>query len=537
MSKRTAAFGLMVLFLGTVFVVPVDAASYTQSGGMVTQTGQAYTASGTNESGVLVTNSGVFTLSDSTVTTTGNTSSADNSSFYGQNAGVLANSGATINLNNCTVHTSGTGANGVFAYGTGTNVHMTGGSVTCLAQLGHAVMATGGGTLTATNVVMSTAGTNSGAIATDRGGGTVTVEGGSATTSGQDSPGIYSTGIITVHNCTISASASEGAVIEGLNTVTLVDTDLSGGKETYGGVMLMQSMSGDAEVGTANFIMTRGSLTATTGPLFFITNTQGNIELTGVDTSAASGVLISAAGTSRWGTTGSNGGIVTFTASEQTLTGNIEIDNISTLSATLENGSSWTGALDSANTAGSTTFTMDATSTWTVTADSHVGGLNNSSGVSGSTISNIIGNGHNVYYNASVGANSYLGGGVYSLVNGGYLLPEGSTPPETTQVTLTVEVEGNGTVQPAEGSHSYDAGSVVTLTATPAFCSQFVGWQGDVESADNPLSIALDADQTVTAVFEQVENAPAASGITCLILAELIIVAYLLAKMWRVEKQ
>ena len=62
---------------------------YTQSGGAVALTGQSYSTANEDESGVLVTNSGVFTLSESTVTTSGNTSSSDDSSFYGDRKSVV----------------------------------------------------------------------------------------------------------------------------------------------------------------------------------------------------------------------------------------------------------------------------------------------------------------------------------------------------------------------------------------------------------------------------------------------------------------
>jgi hypothetical protein len=428
---------LLVLMV-FIYLVPLKAQTwYTQSGGTVTKTSETFTSTVADQSGVKVTNSGTLTMTNCTVITSGNTSSNDNSSFYGQNAGVLATTGSKITMTGGSISTSGTGANGIFSYGTGTNVIISNATVQCTAQGGHAVMATGGGTLTATNVNMNTAGMNSGAIATDRGGGTIIVTGGTVVTSGKDSPGIYSTGNITVSGANITATASEGAVIEGLNTVTLNNVTLQGGVATYGGVMIMQSMSGDASVGTGNFIMTGGSLTATTGPLFFITNNTGVIRLTNVTASATSGVLISAAGTSRWGTSGSNGGQVTFVGDTQTLSGNIEIDAISTLTATLQNNSSLTGTINSANTAKLLALTIDATSKWTLTGNSYISTLSNSSGISGTSVSNIIGNGYNVYYDASLSGNSALGGKTYSLVNGGYLLPKGSTSPFSISGTIT----------------------------------------------------------------------------------------------------
>jgi hypothetical protein len=44
-------------------------------------------------------------------------------------------------------------------------------------------------------------------------------------------------------------------------------------------------------------------------------------------------------------------------------------------------------------------------------------------GVSGSTVTNIIGNGHTVTCRASLAANSWLGGLTRALVNGGQLTP------------------------------------------------------------------------------------------------------------------
>ena len=62
-----------------------------------------------------------------------------------------------------------------------------------------------------------------------------------------------------------------------------------------------------------------------------------------------------------------------------------------------------------------------------MTANSYLTTLADSTGVSGSSVTNIHGNGFNVYYDSSQSANSYLGGQTYSLADGGLLLPLGST--------------------------------------------------------------------------------------------------------------
>jgi len=388
--------------------------AYYQSGGTVTRTGMAYGSSTADESGVKVVSAGTFTLSDSTVTTSGDTSSGDDSSFYGLNAGVLATTASTIKLSDSTVTTTGTGANGVFATGAGTSIALANVTIQCSGQLGHGVDATVGASLSLADVAITTAGANGAAIATDRGGGTITVTGGTMKTSGADSPGIYSTGAITVSGAALAASGSEAAVIEGENSITLTNTSLSGAKKR--GVMIYQSMSGDASGSQGTFTMTGGSLSAAVGPLFYVTNTTGVIALHGVELTATSGALIDASA-GNWGTSGANGGTAKLTADDVALVGSVIADSISAISVSLTSGSSLTGSIDNA------ALSLDATSSWSVGADSTLTSLRDASGISGTTITNIFGNGHTVTYDPSLAESSALGGATYSLSGGGTLAP------------------------------------------------------------------------------------------------------------------
>jgi hypothetical protein len=396
--------------------------AYTVDGESMSESGQSYTASGTDESAILVTNSGDLTLTNATISSSGTSSSSDNSSFYGQNAGVLAQSASYISISDSTVTTTGDGANGVFSNGEDTQVTLENVTINCTGQYAHAVMATQGGSMNLNNVNMTTAGANSGAIATDRGSGTIDMEGGSVLTTGSNSPGIYSTGAITVENAYITSSASEAAVIEGANSINLTDTALSSGIEGKWGVMIYQSMSGDAEGTEGSFSMIGGSLayTSSSGPLFYVTNSTGYIDLVNVAITLNSNQLINAAA-GDWGSEGANGGNVVLTADTQALNGEITADGISTVSLTLSNASQWTGAMDTANSAKETSLSLDSTCTWNVTADSYLTVLDDAEGISGNTITNINGNGFTVYYDAA--ANSALGGQTYSLNGGGYLTP------------------------------------------------------------------------------------------------------------------
>jgi hypothetical protein len=365
-----------------------------------------------------VTAAGAFTLTDSTIATSGNTSSQDSSSFYGLNAAVLAEAGSRITLSRCEIRTTGTGANGAFATGSGSSVVLSDATINATANGAHGVMATQSGSMTLTNVDMTTAGANAGAIATDRGGGTIIVTGGTVTTSGQDSPGIYSTGSISVTGGTISATGAEAAAIEGANSITLTNTDLPSTMPKWG-VMVYQSMSGDASGTRGTLTMTGGSLTysPTSGPLFYVTNSTGIITLSGVDVIANSGTILKASA----GSWGSSGGTAVFTATGQSLIGSVVGDSVSSITATLQNGSSLTGAVNPDGAAESVSLTLDSSSTWTLTADSYVTTLADPGGILGTSVTNIVGNGHTVYYDAS--SSSQLGGLTYSLTSGGRLTP------------------------------------------------------------------------------------------------------------------
>ncbi|AKB30957.1 hypothetical protein MSSIH_0267 [Methanosarcina siciliae HI350] len=182
--------------------------------------------------------------------------------------------------------------------------------------------------------------------------------------------------------------------------------------------MLYQSFSGDAEVGTSVFEMNGGSLTTSIGPLFYITNTDSEIKLNGAELNATSGILLSASA-DRWGDTGSNGGIVTLTAEDELLNGDVTCDNISSVTVILQNGTSLTGVINEENAGGSVALTLDSTSTWNVTGTSYLKSLIDED----TTLSNIKDNGYTIYYDSNENTNNWLGGETYTLTDGGKLIP------------------------------------------------------------------------------------------------------------------
>ena len=328
----------------------------------------------------------------------GATSNTEDGDFYGINAALLATNGATVTIKNATVNSSAQNGNGVFSYGAGTTVNISDSTITTSADNSGGIQTTGGGTTNAENLTVTTSGNSSAAIRSDRGGGTVNVTGGSYTSNGCNSPAVYSTAAITVKNAKLTANNSELLVIEGKNSIALENCTVSGNMSSTKGssssenvhtVMIYQSMSGDADVGTLGFSMTGGSLIGKNGDLFYITNTHCILTLSGVTlkNEDPDRYLLRVVGNSAshgWGTAGSNGAQVEFTADAQMLEGNILVDTISTLDLTLENGSSFTGTINIVDNAeggaavsDNAVVTIGSGCTWTLTGDCTTTSLTN----------------------------------------------------------------------------------------------------------------------------------------------------------------
>ena len=360
--------------------------------------GTTYTSDGDDENALRVTGA-TATLNGVTVNKSGGASSnPGNGDFYGTNAALLATDGATVTIQDATITSNAHGGNGVFSYGKGTTVNLSDSTITAQKDNSGGIQTTGGGTTNATNLTVETNGNSSAAIRSDRGGGTVNVEKGTYTSKGYNSPAVYSTANITVKNAALTAENSEALVVEGKNSITLENCDVSGSmsdskgtssSENVHNVMIYQSMSGDAETGTANFSMTGGKLTSSNGDQFYVTNTDCNITLSGVTlvNKDKNGKLLRVTGNSAshgWGTAGKNGAQVTFTADAQTMEGDMEVDSISTLDLTLKNNSTFTGTIQIVDNADGGTavennavVTIEKGSKWVLTGDCTITSLTN----------------------------------------------------------------------------------------------------------------------------------------------------------------
>lgn len=350
-------------------------------------------STGTDENAALISNGAEVTFSNDAISRTSSDSQGgDNSSFYGVGAAVLATDG-TAYVKDSTVTTDSKGGAGLFAYGDGT-VYVADTDITTQQDTSGGIHAAGGGKLYAWDLNVETNGESSAAIRSDRGGGTMVVDGGTYTSNGVGSPAVYCTADIAANNAELTANGSEAVCIEGLNSLRLYNSNLTGNmsdddqNDTTWTVILYQSMSGDSEVGNSTFQMDGGTITSKNGGLFYTTNTECTITLKDVDITYNDDneFFLQCTGNNNqrgWGQSGANGSDCNFTADSQDMKGNVIWDSISDLDFYMINGSTLEGAFvnDESNAGnggdGYCNVVIDKDSTWTVTGDSTITSLSN----------------------------------------------------------------------------------------------------------------------------------------------------------------
>ena len=395
----------------------VKYAGATELTAAATETTKTYQSEKADESALLISTKESVTISQPTINKTGSSDGGDNCSFYGVNAALLVKGGSTTTIKGGTITSNATGANGVFSYGgngghnggdgDGTTVIIEDTKITTTGDGSGGIMTTGGGVTKAKNLTINTSGRSSAPIRTDRGGGKVTVEGGSYTSNGLGSPVIYSTADVTVSDATLTSNKSEGVCIEGKNSITLnncqmtvSNTQRNGHAQFLDAIMIYQSFSGDADSGNSHFTMNGGSLTNRQGHLFHVTNTNAIITLNDVKLANddIEKVLLSVCADGWQGASNK----ATLNASHQQLEGTILVGSDSELTLNLADGSIFTGSISGniTNVAGNSVSTETGTvnvtlgddCTWNLTADTYITSLKGD-------VSRIKANGHRLFVN------------------------------------------------------------------------------------------------------------------------------------------
>lgn len=371
----------------------------TADGEEVTSDGEEISSTTADVNTALAKNAGTLTITNGTLTKSGDDDDGDNCNFYGINSIILSvNEGSTLYISDSDLSADSTGSNAMFATDSGT-IYAYNDTITTTSDNSRGLDATYAGTIVADSMSITTNGDHCASIATDRGGGSISATNSTLSTAGSGSPLLYSTGDIEVDNVIGTASGSQIAGMEGLNTILIYNSDLTStikeataSDPVANAVIIYQSTSGDAETSTgetALFQVVDSSLTSSIseGSFFYVTNTDATIYVENTDitydSDAAALLTIEGNDANSWGTAGSNGGDVTFTASEQVLEGDLIVDTISSVDFYLLNGSTWTGsaeieenAVNTSATDAPITVNVSSDSTWVVTQDCTISVLN-----------------------------------------------------------------------------------------------------------------------------------------------------------------
>lgn len=363
-----------------------------------TEEGTFYSSTGDDENALRIDGATVTLTSITVDKSAGSSSNTESGDFYGMNAALLATNGADVTITDAEITSNAQNGNGVFSYGSSTVVRIKNSTITTYSDNSGGIQTTGGGTTYAENLTVETSGNSSAAIRSDRGGGTVVVTGGTYTSNGYNSPAVYSTADITISDAVLTAENSEALVIEGKNSITLENCSVSGNmsdtkgtssSENVHSIMIYQSMSGDAEVGTSSFSAADSTITNKNGDVFYITNTSCTFLLDNVTivNEESDGYLFNITGNSAergWGTAGENGADVTAVLKDETIEGDIRVDSISKLDLTLSGSTTFTGTINIVeNTEGGTkvsdnaAITIEEGSVWILTGNSVITSIKN----------------------------------------------------------------------------------------------------------------------------------------------------------------
>ncbi len=266
--------------------------------GECTVTDGVWASNVANQSVFLIVDGGSLTINNATINKTGEPSSVgDNQNFYGLNSAIVTvGSNALTTAKNLTINAEGAGSNAFFC-GANAKSSISSSSIYCTGSSNsRGLHATYGGSIVGTDLYITTTGTNSAAVATDRGGGNIQLVGAEGDpltliTSGEDSPCLYSTGKIIADYVDGIAKKAQAIVIEGSNVVKASNSAFqsnnrsSGYSTDWGAIMLYQSMSHDAIGGEPVLELINSDITNldTSSPMVYVTNAKATIYFSGVN--------------------------------------------------------------------------------------------------------------------------------------------------------------------------------------------------------------------------------------------------------------
>lgn len=367
----------------------------------------------------------------------GHSTDYESSELYGLNAAFIAKEGSSIILSNSKLNSVVAYSAAFFATGNGTNASLNNVELTTTKDNSNGLNASDSAEISAQNLTITTKGQYSNNIKTLDTNSLISITDSSLKAQGQNSSLMYSKGKIEATDIT-GETNSTIAVIEDRNSLALTTSTLKTNgsfdnpKEEYNAAFLIYSQesqnssstysSAKLDIVDSVIEITKDSPWYEKTPIFYLTNTEANINITNTELNYGSNILLKAVSSTEYGDVGDNGADVTFTATDQELTGDIIVDSNSKVRLNLNN-STYEGQINADNLSANVDVTFDYDSRWNLTGDSYINTLQitKTDYLRRNVRKYIRSNGYNVYYNSA--NNEWLEGRTYNLVGGGKLIP------------------------------------------------------------------------------------------------------------------
>lgn len=390
-----------------------------------------------NKSVIQVSNKAKYNATNLELTKeSGKSTDFDSSTLYGLNSTFIAKEGSEIFLEDSKLSSSISYSSAFFATGLETTATLNNVELSTDKDNSSALNASSEAKIDISNSEIKTKGNNSDAIKTLDANSLININDSTIITEGQNSTLLYSKGKIEALNIK-GTSNSYLAIIEDRNSLELTNANLitNGQDKTineYLGAFLIYSQesasasnnytSAKLDIIDSIIEINKDSSWYDKTPLFYLTNTEANINITNTTLDYGSDILLKAVANSEYGDIGDNAASVTLTATDQELTGEIIVDSNSKVRLNLNN-STYEGKINVDNLSANVDVTFDYDSRWELTGDSYINILQitKTDYLRKNVRKYIRSNGYNVYYNSA--NNEWLEGRTYNLQGGGKLIP------------------------------------------------------------------------------------------------------------------
>ena len=378
-----------------------------------------------------------YELTNSTINKKGGaTTDEESSNNFGLNSAFIVKDGSSVTLNKLNIKTATKNAQGFFATGLNTNGDLTEINIETKADKSSALVVANSSNINVENSTITTKGQDSHGIKVINSESNLSINNTTINTENNNSSLFYSTGNITATNIRGTATKAPIGLVEEVGNVEIVESNLStnaiGIDNNTNIASAFFVYNKEAQTGSNNYETAKLSLKDSEitinkdsenyqiAPLFLVTNTSANINVTNTKFNYGSDILIKLTSLAKYGDSGNNGANLTFTATDEKLVGDIEVDESSQIRINLNN-TSYKGQINKDNKSSNVNIIFDYDSSWELTGNSYVNMISVTKKDLNNVRKYIKSHGYNVYYNPD--NNEWLHGRTYYLYGGGKLIP------------------------------------------------------------------------------------------------------------------